>query len=59
MLLASSSHLSEKPDLTLFLAVKLLKWLIKNYLINDDFNYNDCNDDDDNSNNNNNNNKAQ
>ena len=29
MLLASSSHLSEKLDLTLFLVVKLLKWQIK------------------------------
>jgi len=28
MLLASSSHLSEKLYLTLFLVVKLLKWLI-------------------------------
>jgi hypothetical protein len=39
MLLALSSHQYEKLDLTLVLAVTLLKWLIKNYLSNDDYNY--------------------
>jgi len=34
MLLASSSHLSEKLDFTLILVVKLLKWLINPYPAN-------------------------
>jgi hypothetical protein len=40
MLLTLSSHQYEKLDLTLVLVVTLLKWLIKNNLSNDDYNYN-------------------